>query len=325
MLARMLRDQRVFAVPELDASHAHTDLRTPSLRVAVHSGRNVASDFAVVQRAAPFLHHCTRPQLLVLFEGQSRFDEQGRRAWITPGSFSLSDPQRGGTDSFGGSASRWLVLDWDPAVLGAPFRGAAHIDRLPRQDLSRLEDASEGLTGPDPRAAVTSILAVFRSLGLDFARGAPDLAEVPITTEDERVHAACMDHLWDLEKHPAIGDVVDGLGASERHTHRRITAVAARYRLPWSHWRAALHYTRVLQAVRLLAAPAATTEGVARATGFRAPAALCHAFAKAGLPSPGALAQSARRHGLEGWGDLVPRADPEGVGDRDFAAQGASL
>jgi hypothetical protein len=62
-----------------------------------------------------------------------------------------------------------------------------------------------------------------------------------------------------------------------------------------------LHHTRVLQALRLLAAPGATTETVARLTGFRAPTALCHTFAAGGLPSPGVLARAATRDVLDRW------------------------
>ena len=76
-----------------------------------------------------------------------------------------------------------------------------------------------------------------------------------------------------------------------------------RYALLWGHWRSALHQARVLSALRLLSAPGATTERVAKLAGFRSPSALCHTFAVAGLPSPGALAREARRDPLVTWAD----------------------
>jgi len=94
---------------------------------------------------------------------------------------------------------------------------------------------------------------------------------------------------------------VGELGSNARTVHRRIERIAERYVLPWSHWRSALHHTRIVQAIRWLGAPGATTELVARLTGFRSPTALCHAFAAAGLPSPGTLARAARRGPLEAW------------------------
>jgi transcriptional regulator GlxA family with amidase domain len=74
------------------------------------------------------------------------------------------------------------------------------------------------------------------------------------------------------------------------------------------HWRGALHHMRLAHALRLISAPGATTELVARHTGFRSPTALCHAFAKGGLPSPGVLARAARKDALESWTAFARRS-----------------
>ncbi|HEX3344245.1 MAG TPA: hypothetical protein VHS09_06715, partial [Polyangiaceae bacterium] len=121
-----------------------------------------------------------------------------------------------------------------------------------------------------------------------------------------RVHAACSTALASLPMRPAMVDVVSALETHPRQIHRLVAAVAERYRLPWAHWRATLHHLRLAHALRLLSAPGATTEHVARRTGFRSPTALCHAFAKGGLPSPGVLARSARRGALEAWTAFAP-------------------
>ncbi len=298
----MLRDARRLAVPELDAFHTQLDVRTPSLRVGFQRGKHVASDYALLQRAAPFIHHLRRPQLVVIFEGHGRFDEDGRRVWLEPGALTLSDATVGGTDAFGGTSSYHLVLDWDPAVMGAPFNGGVRLGQVSRRDAARLERATRGLAGPRPEDAVIDLLAQLRALGFTFA---------PIRREslapdgsDARIYAEVSARLSDLEHHPAIGEVADALGATERHIHRTLAAIGRRYAFPWAHWRNALHHTRLLQAMRLLAAPGATTDRVARLTGFRAPAALCHAFDRGGLPSPGALARAARADALARWGEL---------------------
>ncbi len=298
----MLRDVRRLEVPELDVFHELIDVRTPGLRVGIQSGRNVASDYALLQRAAPFVDHLKRPQLVVLIDGYARLDERGTRLWYEPGTLMLSDASRGGLDAFGGATSRWLVLDWDPAVMGAPFTGEPRATVLSPGDVARLSRAADGLSGARAAEAVTCILSIVRANGFDFAAISPGDLEREADHGDARIHAAVVRQLSNLQSRPAIVDLAADLGAGERRLHRHIAAIAARYRLPWAHWRAALHHTRLLQAIRLLAAPGATTEIVARVAGFRAPSALCHAFDKGGLPSPGALARAARQGALDAWG-----------------------
>ncbi len=302
----MLRDVRRLRVPELGAFHEKVEVRMPSLRVSTQRGRNVASDYALVQRAAPFVHHLRRPQLVILLEGHARFDEGGKRVWFEAGTAMLSDMSRGGTDAFGGGRCRWLVLHWDPTVWGAPFTAQARVAPVDRRLLAQIDAAAHRLAGPLPAAAIVSIMEILRAWGLALAPAtARDLEGEAGGAEDADVHAAVSAQLGMLETFPAISDLTATLGTNERRLHRRITAMARRYQLPWAHWRAALHHVRMLSAIRLLAAPGATTEKVARLTGFRAPPALCHAFDKAGLPSPGALARAVRGHALESWGDLV--------------------
>ena len=48
-------------------------------------------------------------------------------------------------------------------------------------------------------------------------------------------------------------------------------------------------FYRVLIGTILASSPAVTTRGLATILGYTTPDALCHAFANAGLPSPGAV------------------------------------
>ncbi len=301
----VLRDIRRLAVPELDAFHEEVWVRSRHLRVGVQRGRNVASDHALVQRAAPFLHQLTRPQLVILLEGTSRFDEQGRRRWFDAGDLALSDAAQAGIDAFGGATSRLLVLTWDPDALGLPFAGEVRVAPLGRRDRARLDLLSRGLTGPRPAQAIAEIIAVLRAAGVGLAPvTAAQLEAEPVAADDQRVHAAFVEQLGDLERRPAIGELAQRLGTTERHVHRRLRAFGERYATQWTQWRAALHHARILTAVRLLAAPGATTERVARLCGYGAPSALCHAFERGGLPSPGALARAARRDVLDRWAEI---------------------
>lgn len=296
----MLRDTLRLDAPELGAFHVQTNVRSASLRVGLHRGGNVASDYALLQRVSPFLHHLTRPALTVLLAGEGRFEEGERRVWLRPGDIVRSDQARAGTEAYSGERCLWLVMDWDPAACGAGFDGPFAVDRLASRDRSRLERAIAALEGPAPDDAVADVVAALRAAGLAFAP--PDEPDAPSACDaTQRLQRAINERLSQLDAHPALDDLADELGWNDRRLHRHVNALAKTYRLPWDHWRSALHHTRLLQALRLLAAPGATTEQVARLTGFRGPSALCHALGRGGLPSPGALHRAARGYVLDGW------------------------
>jgi hypothetical protein len=296
----VLRDVLRLDAPELDAHHVQLDVRTATLRVGLQRGKNVASDYALLQRASPFLHRLSRPALTILLEGDGRFEEGARRAWLRPGDVALSDQARGGTEAYAGATCRWLVLDWDPTTMGAKLDGDFRVERLSARDRARLDRAAVALEGPDPATAVAAIVDVLRGWGLPFERPRADVGALP-DPDDHRLLSVVGDQLSHLRAHPALDDVTERLGWNLRRVNRRVISLADDYHLPWGRWRDALHHTRVLQALRLLAAPGATTETVARLTGFRAPTALCHTFAAGGLPSPGVLARAATRDVLDRW------------------------
>jgi hypothetical protein len=307
----VLRDVRRLLVPELDAVHEQIEVRTPGLRLGVHRGRNVASDYSLVERAAPFLHHLRRPQVTVVLEGHARFEEADRREWVAAGALRISDPARAGTDAFAGRVSTTMVVEWDPATAGSPYVGDGTVVIVGGRDCRRLDAASQRLAGPGAARAAADIVDLLRSVGVPLERiRERDLERDRLPADLERLHDSFCERLSRLEQHPAVVEVAGDVGTSVRQVHRLLAGVARRYAMPWGHWRSALHYARMLQAIRLLAAPGATTEIVARWTGFRAPAALCHAFDAGGLPSPGTLAQAARRDPLDAWASLrrEPRA-----------------
>lgn len=281
----MLRDVGHLHVPGLDAFHRSVEVRTPELRVCAHRGRNVASDFGLLERCVPFLHRLTRPAVSVLLEGRGRFEEDGRRVAVAPGDFVHSDQARAGTEAYTGTPCAWITVDWDPALGDGPARGLFEVGRIRAADREHLAAAAAGLDGAGVGDAVVDIFAILRANGLPVERVAGlDLDEAQAT--DQRLQAAVARHLSNLAEKPAIEDVASDLGWNARRVHRRLDAIAAKYAFTFSHWRGSLHYARLLAALRLLSAPEATTRDVARRTGFRAPSALCHAFSEAGLPSP---------------------------------------
>jgi AraC-like DNA-binding protein len=303
----VLREVRTLEVPELGARHQRVQLRTAALRVGIERSVRVASVFGVLDRGARFSHLMSRPCVTVLLEGRGRLDEGGRRCSVEAGSLVLSDQRAGGTEAYAGEVVRWLVLDWDPEVMGARFAGPASITRLPPRLVQRLARAAERLAGLDGATASADIVDLLRAQGLAFerARGA-DLAAQSTAAERRLVHVV-NERLALLAQHPAIDEVAGDLGVSVRHVHRSMAAAAQRHAMPWTSWRAELHRSRILAALRLLSVPRASTEGVARFTGFRSASALCHAFDDAGLPSPGTFVRDARRDVIEGWADHALR------------------
>jgi AraC-like DNA-binding protein len=321
----VLVDVRRYAAPELDALHEAVDVRVPFLRVSFYRSHNVAVDYALLQQASPFLHRLRRPQLAILLAGSGRFEEGGRRAWLRGGQVVAADESKGSTEAYAGADCACLCLSWDPAVLGAPIAGGFAVETLSGRDRSRLQGAAVRLGDARPADAMTEVLSILRSLGVPFAKlEAADLAAHSADADSSTLHAAVATTLSRLEQRPALEDLAATLGWNHRFVHRRLSTLAEAYSLPWRHWREALHQARLLHAMRLLSAPGATTELVARLTGFRAPAALCHAFAKASLPSPGTLARVARKDVLDAWSQFAA-TPPHMVRKEQSTARGTHL
>lgn len=297
----MLRDIRRLVAPELDAFAERVDVRSRSLRVTCYRGRNTASDYALLARGAPLFQRRRRPSVTVVLEGSGRIEEGGRRAWLGSGSVALTHERHGATEAYAGRVTTCLLVGWDPEVLDAEIAGTFRVDRVAERDRVRLLDAARALSGPRASDAALDVVAVLRSLGLPFARLSRDDIAREVSLRDEVLQAAIGARLSRLVEHPAVEDVAASLRRDPRSVRRDVRSMSDRYALPWKDWRSALHAARFLGALQLLAAPGATTEIVARLTGFRAPTALCHAFAKAGLPSPGVFARAARRDVLDAW------------------------
>src|SRR4051812_38682872 len=99
--------------PELRASYDLIDLRTPQLRVMRMSSRRVSTDYTILDRAMPYMHRKERPSLLVVLEGEGRFDEGRRRRFLTRGDVVRSDSRLLGTEAHAGLVSSCLAFEWD--------------------------------------------------------------------------------------------------------------------------------------------------------------------------------------------------------------------
>jgi hypothetical protein len=88
--------------------------------------------------------------------------------------------------------------------------------------------------------------------------------------------------------------IEDRLGWSRRTVSRRAHELHARYGLSGldgASWRSVRDFYRVL--VGTIMASRIPTRALASVLGYASPDALCHAFANAGLPSPGTLRRPA--------------------------------
>jgi AraC-like DNA-binding protein len=298
---------RRLATGGLDALHEDSEVRTPHLRISLRTGRNIATDYGLLNRAVPFMDRMQRPQVSVVLAGEGRADEQGRRVWLSANSFAVSDggATRGGIHAYAGVETKQLLVEWDPAVFGAPFDRELAVANTNASDRARLEAAAErAVAPPTSTSGIAEVLAMLRSLGLPLDRVDPPSSRAA-PAELCALHAAVASALSSLDRFPAIDDFAGELGWNARRIHRGIRTLAERFTLPWNEWRWVLRSQRMMAATRLLSAPGATTDAVAQLTGFRSPTSLCHAFAKAGLPSPGALARAARRDVLDAWTDVA--------------------
>lgn len=299
----MLFSQRTLDAPSLGVHYVDAEVRTPHLRIAVRSGTNVTTDYALLGRSVPYAHRMSRPQISILFDGEGRLDEGGKRVWMRAGQLCLSDGggQRGGSMAYTGDQFLQLLVEWDPALHGVPWDASLATSALAARDRARLRDvATRVVVEATAPAAIRELFAILRSVGIPL-----ELDDLPVEVSPmSAVNAAVARWLSSLDRFPSIDDVAADVRWNQRRVHRAVAALARQYAVPWSDWRSALHAFRILNATRLLRSPRATTEEVARLTGFRSPSALCHAFANANLPSPGALTRAARGSDvLEAWAD----------------------
>jgi AraC-like DNA-binding protein len=300
----VLVDFRRSEFAELDASYEIFDLRTRWFRMVRGRARGVVTDWGLLNRAVPFVHRFEgRTTMTIVLSGSGRFDEANEHAFLRPGDIALGDMNSFGTEAWVGDT---LVLEWDPRMLGTGHRGRFAVERLSNVDIERLRQLAARLPGPAPLEVMVEVFDLLRANGLPIARmPSNDIARMHTPDPLQPLQNVMSKRLAALQEFPTIEEISAALDWDQRQVHRKMAQLRDNYRVVWSHWRELVHQARLMRAMQLLANPKATTELVARLSGFRAPTALCHAFAKAGLPSPGRLAALARSDTLGAWSELV--------------------
>lgn len=235
--------------------------------------------------AAPM--RADRSRITVLLDGELTAFVGERVHRFQPGGFVASSrltlPLRAATHLT-------LEIDWDPGGVGGALRQEVIRGTLSPEALARAGQLSEALTTrPLDESAAVAALVALEGDGLPFApdRLQPELAHA--SPEDQRLMDALDDALCRLEQSPDTDDLAGALGCTRRTLTRRLRRLAKHHRMyeRAEDWRTERDFYRGLVAMMFLSHPDATTKSVARLLGYRFAEALCHAFRRAGLPSPG--------------------------------------
>jgi AraC-like DNA-binding protein len=236
-----------------------------------------------------------RSRLTVLLEGDLTAFVRDAPRPLGRGSFVASTrlgavPMRGGT-------SLTLEIDWDPGGVAGTLAADVLEGMVSASTLDRLDALGDALaTRPLSPAAVGAAFDALASEGLPFDSSAlvPELTAAD--ADDQRVMDALDTALCRIEQSPDTEDFVTALGCTRRTLTRRLRRLAELHRMyeRAEDWRSERDFYRGLVAMLLLSHPEATTATVARMLGYRSAAALCHAFRRAGLPSPGRVRSALR-------------------------------
>lgn len=239
-----------------------------------------------------------RVRLDVVLRGRLEATVGGRSFVIGPGDFLLV-PRLAACVTRGDGDNEILELDWDP---GAPVAANTVSDiehgtlsSTARAGARALGSALAQVDGRTLHATAPIVADAFRALAADGLPVDPRAAEGVAaggSASDQALFDAIDAALANLEASPAVVGLEQQLGWARRTVSRRASELHQRYGiqgLDGESWRSVRDFYRVLIGTIFASSPDITTRGLATILGYTSPDALCHAFANAGLPSPGAV------------------------------------
>jgi hypothetical protein len=294
----MLLSTRAAGVPELDASVATTALVHTGYRVHVIHNRGVVCDDELFLPSIARVGRVSRSVLTVIVEGRGRVRlPSGFERWLEAGDVVLL-PEKAivAMRQEGSPSFRSVALEWDPGTFGATVASAPDVTRLDGAAMARVARVATALESCRDAGRAATLLADLVSLlgsrGAPFARVVSrDLIEPAPQAVVALSHA--LDHvLSSLDGGPALVDLDAALGLSPRQLNRVVADFNQRYGFNSLGWRDTRNRRRLLVGATMMTAAGARTELVSRAMGYASPTGFCHAFALAGLPSPGITAET---------------------------------
>lgn len=188
-----------------------------------------------------------------------------------------------------------LVVAWRSSGRAARGEPAVTSGRLSPIDLARARAFAAALSDArsDPGSAAGELLAMLSSSGLPVRPVAREAwATSPL---DARIADALSATVFTPGTLATAKVLAAQLGMDEKPTLRAINDYLRRLHLTVRSWQAYATRIRVDLGLFAMSAPGARTEEIARLLGFSSPTAFCHAFTRAGLPSPGAIRDILRR------------------------------
>jgi AraC-like DNA-binding protein len=265
------------------------DLWRSGFRARVVCSHDLVYDDALV---GPVPDSSVRRRVVVVLDGRARVRGAERAAELGPGAFRLA-PQRDASSMRSEGRRFWLVaFDWHEELLGTG--GPTGDGRLDPVDVARLTVFADAIheAWRDANAACAAIAEVWRVLhaaGVVTERLDAEALRETVPARMTRLSSALCDVGTRLEANPMLVDMERRLDLSRRQVARSFQEMASTYGVDYASWREMANLCRLRTAAALMTHPQARTAEVARAVGYSSVEALCHAFARAGLPSPGRI------------------------------------
>jgi hypothetical protein len=191
--------------------------------------------------------------------------------------------------------SRILAVQVDAELL--PLDGSLVLRPLRPAAIAAARRLHAALSADEPSArfiaAHDAFFAALRRQGVPVAARALRIDDVP-SRSLVSLSKALSRSLSLTGTRPALIDVATLSHLSERTARRAVPELARTHAYAYANWRSLRRAWSTVLACVLLTAEDATPAIVARLTGFAAPASLCNALRRAGLPSPRVLQRRAR-------------------------------
>lgn len=243
-----------------------------------------------------------RARLVVMLEGRGVFTAGDRAVELGPGDALLVSSLHTVTQR--GRAAVQLELDWDPggALGDAPETGSTHF-RLGARERRTLATLARALNRSEQRdaalrEATNAALGALRALGLPVVEEAWEEQLQGEDPGDQAWSSAIDAALSDLAGGPASADLEQRVAKSRSTVSRRSREFHGKFGLTGlsgPEWRSVRDFYRLLVGTIVMGHPDAGTREVAGLLGYRSAEAFCHAFANAGLPSPGRVRETLRQ------------------------------
>jgi hypothetical protein len=284
-----------FGLPEINAFVSSATYSRQFFRVRLTECRGVERHDAVVRRRAPSAEPADWPFVSIALDGVPRayaHGDHGKHIEGKRGSFAAGSSYSRVDGAHQSELTRLLLVQWDPAFFGTTLDVPLDCGRLSEAELLTADAVARALRAGDEAERllpmVTALLCRLRSVGVATPVAVPRDAS-GLETRHDRVAAALSHALSCTSGLPAVVDVERDLDRSRAEVHRALRAYFEAHGFAIRSWRDFRSTVVLHVAAALLTAEGSTTESVARRLGFGSATALCHAFARAGLPSPGNL------------------------------------